>query len=78
MVDDVVALVRDKNNGRSRGMFLSRLMRSRKPHVRAAIEEARHHPELSVEANYLLRPRRKRSAKGSDRGGSGGGSNEAE
>jgi len=78
MVDDVVTLVRDKNNGGSRVILLPCLMRSRKPHARAALEEARHDPELSVEANYLLRPRRKRGAKGSVRDGSTGSQNEAE
>jgi hypothetical protein len=57
VLEDVLALVRDRRHGESRGLLLGALRRSRDPRAAAALVELADDPDLTKEIQYILRRR---------------------
>ena len=55
VIDEVIALARDRRHGESRLLLLSALERSRDPRAKAALMELRTDPELEKEIRVILR-----------------------
>lgn len=59
VIDDVIALARDRRLGMSRLFFLRALKRSREPRARTALFELRSDPDLTKEIDVILRVRKR-------------------
>jgi hypothetical protein len=57
VLEDVLALVRDRRHGESRVLLLSALRRSRDPRAAAALVELADDPDLTKEIQFILRRR---------------------
>lgn len=60
VIDEVIALLRDKRHGTSRGLLLGALDRSKDPRATAALMELGDDPVLAKEIQIILRRRLKR------------------
>ena len=54
VIDDVIALARDKQHGESRLLLLRALARSKQPRARVALEELERDPELAKEVRRIF------------------------
>jgi len=72
VLDEVIALVRDREHGSSRGLLLKVLSRSRDPRALQTLKELAEDPELYKEIAFILKrkeqTKRRKKAKGARQG----------
>ncbi len=67
LLDDVIALVRDKRHGEYRGLLLYRLEKTKDPRGRATMEELADDPDLALQIGISLKKLDRRKLKQTER-----------